>query len=45
MTVSEMRERMSNAEFVMWEMYYGRKWQREELASLTAGKGGTGAGR
>jgi hypothetical protein len=31
MTVDEMRERMSNEEFVRWSVYFGRKAQREEL--------------
>lgn len=31
MTVGEMRERMSNAEFVRWSVYYGRKAQSAEL--------------
>lgn len=31
MTVAELRE-MSNEEFVGWQVYYGRKAQREELA-------------
>ncbi len=36
MTVEEMRERMSNQEFVRWSIYYGRKSQREELAMKQA---------
>lgn len=31
MLVSELRERMSHAEFVAWKVYYGRRSQREEL--------------
>lgn len=36
MTVEEMRERMSNREFVAWSVYFGRKAQREELAMKSA---------
>lgn len=32
MTVEAMREQMTNAEFVCWSVYYGRKAQRIELA-------------
>jgi hypothetical protein len=39
MTVEEMRERMSNEEFVRWSVYYGRKAQREELAAKSAKRG------
>ena len=39
MTVEEMRERMSNEEFVRWSVYYGRKAQREELAMKSAKRG------
>lgn len=43
MTVTEMRERMPQSEFVGWQIYYGRKWQREELALQQAkGSGGDG---
>lgn len=31
MTVSELRERMTNQEFVYWRTYFGRQAQREEL--------------
>jgi hypothetical protein len=31
MTVAEMRERMSNAEFVVWSRYYAREGQRREV--------------
>lgn len=31
MTVGELRERMSNEEFVRWSIYYGRKAQAAEL--------------
>lgn len=36
MTVAEMEERMSNAEFVRWSIYYGRRAQERELAEKTA---------
>jgi hypothetical protein len=39
MTVGRLREDMSQAEFVTWGIYYGRKAQREELARLTGGGG------
>lgn len=39
MTVQEMRERMSNLEFVSWSVYFGRKAQREELAAKSAKRG------
>jgi hypothetical protein len=32
-TVAELRESLSNMEFVQWSVYYARKAQREELAS------------
>lgn len=32
MTVQEMRERMSHKEYVGWQVYWGRKAQREQLA-------------
>ena len=31
MTVGDLRRRMSNAEFVRWDMYYGRLAQQMEL--------------
>lgn len=34
-----MRERMSNAEFVLWSRFYSRKAQAEELEHLKAGGG------
>ena len=42
MTVSQLREQMSNDEFVYWDMYYARKAQREELElkKAQAGQGG-----
>lgn len=36
MIVSEMRERLSQAEFTYWTIYYGRKAQRQELAAKKA---------
>ncbi len=39
MTVERMNREMSNAERVSWEIYYGRKAQREELAMKTGRKG------
>lgn len=39
MTVEEMRERMSNEEFVRWGVYFGRKAQREELAMKQGRRG------
>lgn len=32
MTVSELRTRMDQGEFVRWAVYHGRKAQREEMA-------------
>jgi hypothetical protein len=32
MTVEEMEARMSNAEFVGWQIFHARRAQREELA-------------
>lgn len=37
MTVSELRVRMSNAEFVRWNMYYARIAQQHELERLQQG--------
>lgn len=34
MLVADLRERMSNGEFIGWKMYYARKAQREELERL-----------
>lgn len=36
MTVSRLRDEMSNAEYVRWSVYYGRKAQREEMALAEA---------
>lgn len=35
-TVAELREQMSNDEFVRWWAYFSIKAQREELAHLKA---------
>jgi hypothetical protein len=35
-TVAELRESVSNEEFVEWSVYYGRKAQRQELAAKMA---------
>lgn len=32
MPVGELRQRMSQGEFIRWTMYYARRAQREELA-------------
>lgn len=32
MTVARLRAEMPNAEFVRWQMYYGRLAQRREIA-------------
>lgn len=32
-TVAELRRRMGHDEFVRWQVYYGRKAQRQELAA------------
>jgi hypothetical protein len=34
MTVAAMREQMSNAEFLHWNIYYQRIAQRQELEEL-----------
>ncbi len=36
MTVGRMRAEMSQAEFVRWSVYYGRKGQRMQLEQLRA---------
>lgn len=38
MTVGELRRRMSQAEWLGWYVYLGRKAQRREMAQLMAGK-------
>lgn len=41
MTVADLQQRMSGAEYVRWGVYYGRKAQRDEMAQAKAkaGKG------
>jgi hypothetical protein len=39
MTVHKLRSTMSNDEFVHWAIYYGRKAQRQELATKMARNG------
>lgn len=39
MTVGQLREQMSNDEFVRWGVYYARITQRLELERLKAGGG------
>lgn len=34
MTVARMRREMSNKEFVHWGMFYARKAQRQQLATM-----------
>lgn len=41
MTVAEMSERLSNAEFVQWAAYYTVQGQRRQLEQM---KGGGGRG-
>lgn len=38
MTVSAMREEMSNDEYVRWHIYYARKAQREEMELAKRGR-------
>lgn len=33
MTIDELRERMSGAEFTRWHIYYARKAQVQQLAA------------
>lgn len=33
MTVAELRERMSQREFIEWSVYYAKRAQAQELAS------------
>lgn len=35
-TVAELREGMSNEEYVYWQVYYARKAQRQQLEQLMA---------
>jgi hypothetical protein len=37
MPVAEMRRRVSNAEWLSWNVFYNRKAQRRELENLKAG--------
>lgn len=37
MTVGELRQRMTQAEFVRWSMYYARIAQEQELERLKQG--------
>lgn len=36
MTVADLRERLSNDEYMRWTIYYARKAQRQELAAARA---------
>lgn len=36
MTVADLRGRMSNAEFVAWSVYHGRRAQEREMADKRA---------
>lgn len=36
MTVAQLRQDMSQREFVEWSVYLGRKAQREEMAQMKA---------
>ncbi len=36
MTVARLRQEMSSAEYMRWSVYFGRKAQREQLASMRA---------
>jgi hypothetical protein len=36
MTVAELEDRMGNGEWTRWQVYYGRKAQREELEMAKA---------
>jgi hypothetical protein len=37
MTVAELRERMSNDEYMRWSVYYARRGQQAELERLKHG--------
>lgn len=39
MSVARLRREVSSQEFVQWSVYYGRKAQRQEMASKTAARG------
>lgn len=36
MTVRQLREEMSNREYVQWQVYLGRKAQNQDLANRVA---------
>lgn len=36
MTVAQLREQMSNDEYMRWNVYYGRIAQRQQLEALKA---------
>lgn len=36
MTVAQLREQMSNDEYMRWSVYYGRIAQRQQLEALKA---------
>lgn len=36
MTVAQLRREMTCREFMQWQVYYGRKAQKQELAALQA---------
>jgi len=40
MTVEELRHRMSHKEWVWWQVYLGRKAQRQEMAAKKAKRRG-----
>lgn len=40
MTVGELHDRVGNDEFVRWQVWHGRKAQRQELAAKMAKHGG-----
>jgi hypothetical protein len=39
MTVARLEAEISNAEWVRWGVYYGRRAQREQLAAKAAARG------
>jgi hypothetical protein len=39
MTVRQIREQMTQAEFLQWNVYYGRLAQEMELAQMSGGAG------
>lgn len=38
MPVAELRQRMTNTEFIYWQRYYARKAQRVELDAAKVGR-------